>query len=128
MPYTHTKQASDEWILDVRDRAVDLIEQGWTRGELCQMADGSTFQGEDHETPGPEEGACSWCLAGAIFAALRDLGYPSADQHGPQYKARWEGFTHAWRQANGRTDTIVEFNDDIETDREQVLESLRRMT
>ena len=95
--------------------------------------DGVPFEGEDHQTPTLEEGACRWCMSGAIFAAMRELGYPSVDQHGPQYAARWQGFSHAWRRANNITledpvDTIVEYNDYPGRTKSEVLESLRRMT
>ena len=55
----------DDMLHAIRDRAVALLEMGWTQGALAVYTNGDVFgqagdycMPPDHETPTREDGAC----------------------------------------------------------------------
>lgn len=93
-------------IADILDRAADLIEPegAWVQGPFARDAAGNDlFDGRD-------EGACAWCICGAVEAATRDcrdLEFKAQhflaslfddDSYLPQI---------AWNEEEGRTQTEV---------------------
>ena len=111
------------------------MEQGWTQGELARWEDGRLYHGEYQATPTPAEGGCQWCLFGAVAAALRELREDAGDYGDIRYGLAAEierEFRAEWKLANGtysmaEVGSLVDFNDDQDRTKEDVIESLRRM-
>ena len=131
-----------QWILAIRDRAIELLEIGWMQGSLAAYADGRAYvfsdddheegYGEDHKTPTPDEGACKWCLGGAVMAATRELdrehGFMKGEDAKEEYDYLWGEFTRWWRRDNNKRHVYpTEYNDAKETTRDDVIGTLRRM-
>ena len=129
------------WILAIRDRSIELLEIGWMQGSLAAYADGRVYKytdddavvayGEDHMTPTPDEGACQWCLGGAVMAATREIdrkhGFMKGEDAFEEYDELWKEFSRQWNEGNGLSMRPVDYNDAKETTRDDVIESLRRM-
>lgn len=123
----------NEHILPVRDRAIQIIQIGWCQGVLAAYPDEQgeleAFRGDDWETPTPERGACQWCLAGAVMAAMRELGVPM----GVGQRQPWLDFQHHWCKANLGADedpstmNLVGWNDQEGRTVDEVVHSLKRI-
>ena len=56
---------------DVLRRAADLVDQGWTQGTSARLADGTKTSFSDPD-------AASFCIIGAVCAAVAKEGYRSS--------------------------------------------------
>ena len=109
----------EEAVRALRDRTVQIIEQGW-----CQDA-----QARDHRGQSVPPGglfAVAWCLTGAIERAVGELRgqyVPSVFDSGPQATGE---LSILWTLANDyHTPTL--FNDRLGRTQQEVIDSLRRI-
>lgn len=92
-------------------RAAELVATGWTRGAAAR-------NGRDERVRGTDPTAISWCLSGAVFRALFEIGGIDG------YRDRGAGIIRSvnfwWRlmrpldrvlDQRGRPDHILEWND-----------------
>ena len=120
-------------VLPIRDRAIELLEQGWIQDGLAGWKDGRPYTGEYQDTPTPADGGCQWCLFGAVAAALRevygaddnDIRYGQAAEIEGEFRAEWKLVNGTYSM--GQVSSLVDFNDDQDRTKEEVIESLRRM-
>lgn len=133
----------DDMLHAIRDRAVALLEIGWTQKALAVYTNGDVFGpvgGEnplppDHETPTREEGACGWCASGAIHAAITELNeeqgwFDAQDQEEEdEYGTLWNSLSSRWSTANpcNAEEGLVSFNDKEGVTQEDVIQSLRNI-
>ena len=129
------------WMPAIRDRAIELLEIGWTQGVLAVYTDGSFYgdsgdnyeegYGKDYRTPTPEEGACQWCLGGAVMAATREVdrehGFMKGEDAFEEYDELWLEFSRQWKEDNVLYVSPVGYNDGTLTTRDDVIGTLRRM-
>ena len=123
----------NEHILPVRDRAIQILQIGWCQGALAAYPDEQgeleAYMGSDWETPTPEQGACQWCLVGAVMAAMREQGVSM----GVGQRQLWLNFEHHWCKANWGDDedpstmNLVGWNDQEGRTVDEVIASLQRM-
>lgn len=129
-----------QWMPAIRDRAIELMEIGWTQGVLAVYDDGREYgitdddedgDGLDHKTPTPEEGACQWCLSGAIMAATREVDREQDFMEGVdeyrEYRDLWDAFSTQWQEDNNQHVHPVDYNDAQERTFDDVIGTLRRM-
>lgn len=116
----------------VRDRALDRLNTGWTQGAFARDAGGKAMGDEGvllWDMPlNAEDGACSWCMAGAVSAAIKEL-YPALGPHGLLeellfFEGQWGSVNRQY--VDGQPDMTF-FNDAEERCEDEVLSSLRRM-
>ena len=129
------------YIPAIRDRAIELLEIGWTQGALAVYEDGQNYgdsddqeedYGEDFKTPTPDEGACQWCLGGAVMAATREIdrqeGFMLQEDEFQEYADLWNEFLVRWLRDNDLHVYPVDYNDAKERTSDEVIGTLRRMT
>lgn len=118
---------NDTDLSKVRDRAVELLRQGWCQGTYARDKGGADLIGDYDsldDIPGPEQ-ACSWCLTAAIAVALSEVREEDGD-----YYEEFNDFNGKWMACNEDVAGCVsqnEYNDYDNTTQEDVIASLQRM-
>lgn len=112
-PNEHTITKSK--LEGARDRAADLIEQGWTRGAYAR----DEYDG--YASVSSNRAVC-WCASGALGQAAYDMFWASSDKGRQSYILLYD----AWHEANPGKE-IVPFNDDEKTTKQNVIDSIKRI-
>lgn len=95
--------------IEVLEEAKTLLEKGWTQGEFAKDATGRPVS--------PSlEGACVFCMVGAVDRASNFDDEGSCDVRGKAYAA----LTHEVLSSSGSR-TIVSFNDAAGRTKEEVI-------
>lgn len=89
--------------------AIELIQKGWTQKALARNEGGWTVSPT-------HEGACTWCIEGALFKAKWDLFPDKEDEHLDPMASRLVAFFRA---------PISEWNDQEDRTQSEVVEAMK---
>lgn len=118
-----------DYVAPVRDKAIELLEIGWTQHRFALDKKGEPCPDDRTEVPTREQG-CAWCLTGAIHAAITEVAFEQGLPSLTVYRQDlFNAFSDLWRYLHRSEgwSTMTLFNDKPGRTQDEVIASLRNI-